>query len=42
MEDLTEGEYVDYEKEWDEYRALGDTLCDCRCGRGVVLKGDEM
>lgn len=39
---LTKGEDVDDEEEGAEYRALGNALSDCGCGRGVIMKRDEV
>lgn len=39
---LTKREDVDDEEEGAEYRALGNTLSDCGCGRGVVMERDEV
>ena len=39
---LTKREDVDDEEEGAKYGALGNTLSDCGCGRGVVVERDEM
>lgn len=39
---LTKREDVDDEEEGAEYGALGNTLCDCGCGRGMIMERDEV
>ena len=41
-ENLTEREDVNDEKEWAECGTWGNTMCDCGCDRGVVVKRNEV